>query len=85
VSLISVISSICGPWLSPLKSCGCKALIKYPKFNVTGGAGNACCDGGAVICGSCGGAVICGSSGINPCDVACANVSTGVEVVVSRH
>ena len=62
-------------------------VTKYlsPKFNVIGGAGNACCGGGAVICGSCGGAVICGSCGINPCDVACANVKTGVEVVVSRH
>ncbi len=78
------------------KSCGAKPLIKSPKFTVIGGAGSANCCCGCVACiggggggggGATGVSVICGvgKPGINPCDVACANVSTGVAVVVSRH
>jgi hypothetical protein len=48
-----------------------------------GGAGNAnCCCGGGICAG---GGIGCVIPGINPSDVACASVITGVEVVLSRH
>jgi len=69
--------------VSGLYSCGCKPLSKLPKYCVIGGAGNASCWGGSAGAGCIGGGG--GNPGINPCVVACANVKTGVDVVVSRH
>ena len=90
---MSVKSSIRGTCF-PTNSCCIIARIKSLKFNENGGGISSSCScgggGGAAAAAGAGSACCCGGAGscifgINPCDAACDNVSTGVAVVVSRH